>query len=339
MREFIKEVARGKRGSKDLSFDQAYQAAEKILTGEATPVQVGAFLAAERIKMETTEEMLGFVRACEARSERYPMAGSIDSAGPYTGRAKSFYATLPAAFVLSASGLPAVLHGSQSLPPKLGVTLIDILKEVGVNIELTSKEQLIQGAEKAGFMFVPTEEWCPSLGSIRQLRHEMGVRTVFNTVEKVLRFTEAPYLALGVFHGTVFDKVAELLIELGVRRGLIIQGVEGSEDVSVEKRTRVILVEHGTHEMITVDPEELGMQAEYPETEWTVQKQAETMLYVLQGKADPAYRNMVLLNSGIRLWLAEKATTIPEGIEQAREVLDSGAAWNRFNIWAEAVKQ
>jgi anthranilate phosphoribosyltransferase len=335
MQELIKEVARGKRGSQDLTYEQAKRAADLILTEEAKPVQVGAFLVAERLKMETTEELLGFVHALEARSFKHPLAGGIDCAGPYTGRSRTFAATLPTAFVLTSLGLPVTLHASPALPPKMGVTLLDILSALQLPIERINREQLTKAADQKGLMFVPTEKWCPSLETIRPLRADLGVRTLFNTAEKLIRFTEAPYIALGVFHGTVFEKVAELLVQLGVQRGLVIQGVEGSEDLTVEKRTRTLFVHQETHKLLVIDPDELGLQANFPEVEWTAELQAQTTLAVLQNEAHTAYRNMVLLNSGVRIWLAQKSESIEEGVEQARTALESGAAWNQFEQWSE----
>jgi anthranilate phosphoribosyltransferase len=337
MFELLKEVGRGKRGAKDLTYEQAMRAAELILTGEATPLQVGAFLMAERIKMESSDEILAFVEACRSRSYRHPIEGSLDCAGPYDGRTRSFVATVPTAFVLSACEVPVVLHGSPGLPPKWGITLPDILTALGTPMESLSKPAVLNGLNRTGFLFVPAEDWSPSLHAMRPFRKEMGVRTMFNTVEKLLRYTDAPYMAIGVFHGTVFEKVAELLIKLGVRRGIVVQGIEGSEDISVEKRTRAFVVDNGVHEQIIIDPEELGVQADIPEITWTPELQAETTKAVLQGKADPVFRNMVLLNSAVRLWITEKVPSIQEGLERAEQVLDEGLAWKQFEAWTEAI--
>jgi anthranilate phosphoribosyltransferase len=337
MFELLKEVGRGKRGAKDLTYEQAMRAAELILTGQATPLQVGAFLMAERIKMESPDEILAFVEACRQRSYRHPIEGSLDCAGPYDGRTRSFVATLPAAFVLSACDVPVVLHGSPGLPPKWGITLIEIVSALGIPMDRLSKPAVKDGFNRTGFLFVPAEDWSAGLGSMRPFRKEMGVRTLFNTVEKLLRFTDAPYMAIGVFHGTVFEKVAELLIKLGVRRGIVVQGIEGSEDVSVEKKTRAFVVHNGIHEQIIIDPEELGVQTDMPEMEWTPELQAQTAKAVLQGDADPVFRNMVLLNSAVRLWITEKAPSIEEGLLLATHVLDEGVAWKQYQTWVEAV--
>ncbi|MFC5447324.1 anthranilate phosphoribosyltransferase [Paenibacillus aestuarii] len=338
MISLLKEVGRGKRGARDLTYDEALQAAEAILTGAATPAQTGAFLVAERIKMESPDELKAFIDALRARITTYPVAGSIDCAGPYDGRGRSFIATLPTAFVLAACGLPVTLHGSPSMPPKWGITLTDILEALKIPALQASREALESAAARTGFLFTPTENWCAPLGALRGLREELGLRTVFNTAEKLLRFTDAPYMAVGVFHGTVFEKITNVLIDLGISRGIVVQGMEGSEDLSVEKRTRTYVIQDGASELFIVDPELYELMVDVPEVEWTADLQAQTTLAVLRGEAELPYLNMVLLNSAVRLWIAQKAGSIEEGIYLARHAIEQGAAWQKFEAWTAAVK-
>ncbi|NQX69317.1 anthranilate phosphoribosyltransferase [Paenibacillus alba] len=338
MISLLKEVGRGKRGARDLTYEEAAQAAELIITGAATQAQMGAFLVAERIKMESPDEIKAFIHALRKRTSAYPIPGSIDCAGPYDGRTRTFIATLPTAFVLAACGLPATLHGSPSMPPKWGITLSDVLAALGVPVLAASREALISAAARTGFLFTPTESWCPPLGELRKLRKELGLRTVFNTAEKLLRFTEAPYMAVGVFHGTVFEKITNLLIELGVSQGIVVQGMEGSEDLSVDKRTRTYLIQDGVSELFIVDPEIYELMVEVPEVEWTAQLQGETALAVLRGDAELPYLNMVLLNSAVRLWVSHKAGSIEEGIYLARHAIEQGTALQKYNEWTEAIK-
>jgi anthranilate phosphoribosyltransferase len=337
MISLIKEVGRGKRGARDLTYDEARRAAEMIIGGKATQAQIGAFLVAERIKMESIEEIQAFTDVLRTHARLHPMPGSFDCAGPYDGRTRSFIATLPTAFVLAACGLPATLHGSAKLPPKWGVTLPDVLRELGIDADGTAPESLIAAADASGFLFVPAESWCPPLAAMRSVREELGLRTVFNTAEKLIRYTDAAYMAAGVFHGTVFEKVAKLVMELGVKRGMIVQGSEGSEDFSVEKRTRAYLIENGTSDLFIVDPELYELQVEVPDVEWTAAMQAEMTMSVLRGEAELPYLNAVLLNGGVRLWLGEKVKSIEEGIYRARAAVEEGTALAAYRRWAETL--
>jgi anthranilate phosphoribosyltransferase len=117
----------------------------------------------------------------------------------------------------------------------------------------------------------------------------------------------------------------------------VVQGMEGSEDVSVSKRTRTLVVSDGAYEPYLVDPEALGVQAETPELEWTPERQLQTTLAVLKGEAELPYRNTVLLNSALRLWVTGHARTVEEGLAAAAAALDQGLAWRQFAKWKDAV--
>ncbi|WP_078552367.1 anthranilate phosphoribosyltransferase [Bacillus alkalicellulosilyticus] len=337
IRSLLKEVARGKRGSRDLTYDEAYHAAQSIMNGDVTPAQLGAFFTAERMKMESTNELLAFVEAFRSQSHIHPIPGSLDCAGPYDGRKRSFYATLPTAFVLSATGLPVTLHSSPTLPPKEGLSLLELLASLDVSVEKMRSSSLIQAANKTGFFFIPTEQWCPPLAQLRDIRKELGMRTLLNTVEKLLRLSEAPYMAIGIYHGTVVEKLVSLFGQIDVQKGLIIQGMEGSEDITVERRTRGYWVSEEQKEWVVIDPELLEVQATYPDVSWTTKHQAEIIISVLNGTSDHSFYNTVLLNAGVRLWLCQKADSIEQGIYQAKYVVDNGYALDQFNKWKDSV--
>ncbi|MDR6226738.1 anthranilate phosphoribosyltransferase [Desmospora profundinema] len=335
----IREVGRGKKGAKDLSYDQARDGAVQIASGQATPAQIGAFLIAERIKKETPEEILAFVDVLRERSIQYPIQHGLDCAGPYDGRRKSFLATLPVAFVLAAAGLPVTLHGSRTLPPKCGITVMDLFCSLGVNTEQCPRDVLQTAADQTGFLFVPAENWCPPLASLRELREEIGVRTLFNTAEKLLRYSNAPLQTVGVFHQTAVDKMTQLLTRIGVRRGLIVQGIDGSEDLPIHRRTRVTIVENGDSQSSVLDPAAYGFNPEEKTPEhWTAEKQAAVLLEVLTGKTPSPCRNMVIWNSAIRLWFADLTPTIDEGVKLSARLLEEGHALARFQQWMEAVR-
>ncbi|WP_025848377.1 anthranilate phosphoribosyltransferase [Paenibacillus ehimensis] len=334
---FLQEVGRGKRGARDLSYEEARQAAEWIITGKAAPSQCGAFLMAERIKMESADELRAFIDALRSRSHTYPVKGSMDCAGPYDGRTRTFMATFPTAFVLAACGLPATLHGSPSLPPKWGVTLTDVLHALNIPVTGIPREAWTAAAEASGFLFVPTEEWCPPLKELRQLRLELGLRTVFNSAEKLLRFSDPAYMTMGVFHGTVFEKMTRLLLELGISKGIVVQGTEGSDDAAVNQRTRTYVIKEGRSELFIVDPEMFELMVDVPEVQWTAGLQAQTALAVLRGDAELPYLNAVLLNSALRLWIGGQAGSIEEGIYLARHAIEQGAALRKYENWSASL--
>jgi len=337
LKPYLREVSRGRRRARDLTYEEAVRAMDALIRGEYTDAQAGAFLVAERMKTESADEIRGFVDALRAASRIEPVGGGLHCAGPFDGRVRSFVATFPAAFVLSASGVPVTLPSCFRLPPKQGITLLDLEREARGRARTANPKVPPLPPSAARVRIVDAEEWCPPLARFRPIREELGMRTLFNTVEKLLRFTDASYLAVGIYHGTVFGTLAEALKGMGLERALIVQGIEGSEDLPVDKRARCLLVTAETVEELLVDPAGYGLSAEMPETEWTAERQGETAERALAGGAEAPWQNMTLLNSGVRLWLAGKAESIAAGIETARETIRDGRAWAAYAAWRSAV--
>ncbi|MFB9280022.1 anthranilate phosphoribosyltransferase [Cohnella cellulosilytica] len=337
---WLKEVGRGKRGARDLTYEESLRAAEEILSLRATPAQIGAFFIAERIKMESVEELQAFVEACRAAAFREPPhEDGLDCAGPYDGRKKSFYASFACSFVLAAAGLPITLHGSGSLPPKWGITLHDMLGVIGIRPDELPRETLVSAAKQTGILYVPAEQWCPPLGELRPIREQLGMRTVLNTAEKLIDYSRSPYLVFGVFHNTVFDRLSRLLTTLNYRKALIVQGAEGSEDLFVDRPTRTYAVDRGSASLHVVSPEAWGLDAPVPDREWTAAAQIEASEAVLRGDADLAFTNQVLLNAAYRLHLADRVGSVEEGLYTAKAMLEHGRAWASYAEWRDLLAQ
>ncbi|NMO95845.1 anthranilate phosphoribosyltransferase [Paenibacillus lemnae] len=339
MIHLLKEVGRGKRGARDLSYEEAIQAAESILGLQASPAQIGAFLMAERIKMESVEELQAFVKTARKAAHRHPMQGGIDCAAPYDGRKSSFIASIATAFILAAAGLPVTLHGAAALPPKWGVTLSDVFMSAGIHAKALQRDSCIQAAEKTGVLYVHAEEWCPPLKQLRPIREELGMRTVLNTVEKLIDYSSSPFLSFGVFHNTVFDRMTRLMEQLGYQQSMIIQGSEGSDELYIHRPTRTCRMEHGQAVLQMIDPEAFGLDTPVPEREWSAPLQAETTDAVLRGEADMAFIHQVLLNGGVRLHLAGRVLSIEEGIYTCKAVLESGEPYKLYTTWLKMLKK
>ncbi|ALA42957.1 anthranilate phosphoribosyltransferase [Paenibacillus peoriae] len=335
--EILKEVGRGKRGARDLNYAEAEAAAELIMTQSATPAQIGAFFAAERIKMESVAELEAFVNICRKYTHRFPMQEGIDFAGPYDGRKSSFIATFATAFLLASCGIPVTMHGSAPLPPKWGVTLPLLLQEMGVTSQNMTRETAIHAAKLTGVLFVASEQWCAPLRDMRTIREELGLRTVLNTAEKLVDYGSSPYIVFGVFHNTVFEKTAKLMQNLNYHRALIVQGSEGSEDLFIDRPTRTYLLANGEVSLQVIDPEMYGLDSVVPEHNWTPAEQLRITEEVLQGTASIAFSNQVLLNSAVRLFVAGRVDSIEEGLYTCKPLLENGDAWGLYCHWREAM--
>ncbi|OLS40391.1 anthranilate phosphoribosyltransferase [Bacillus sp. MRMR6] len=343
MQQWIKEVARGKRGSKDLDYDQTREVARLILSGEATDAQVAAYFIAQRLKTESPEELLAFTHALQEASEKLRLSNRnvIDLASPYNGR-NSLTGTIPTALLLAEKGQSVFLHGSDPLPPKYGTALKDILVELGIEVTL-SASQLTNIIEETRIGFASTEQYCPGLSRLRQVRIELGVRTLLNTVEKLLDLSQANSLMMGAYHRTAINKIAPIFKGLSYKNVYIVQGMEGSEDLPVHRNSFIYRISGDEMESMIVKPEEFGLlEEEFDKNiKLTANEQAEIILALLSGEKTGAiryYYHQVVFNTGIRYYLFGVAASIEEGIEMAKEQLSNQDGLRSLEKW-KAIQQ
>lgn len=339
MKQWIKEVARGKRGSRDLTYEETLEAARTIIRGEATDAQIAAFFIAQRLKTESSDELLAFVHTFQENCEKIHTSTEtnekiIDFAGPYTGR-NLFATTIPCAILLSEFGIPVILHSSKSLPPKYGTSLKDIIQELGVETE-QDHSTLAKTIETNHIGFAWTDQFCPSLAKLRGLREEIGVRTLLNTVEKLLNIGNANSIMMGAFHRTAINKIAPIFSQLSYNDVFIVQGVEGSEDLPVHRNSFIYKLSNGETNSFIVKPEDYGMFAEERKEILTKEEQRNLIFALLSGEKSATleyYYKQVLFNSGIRYFLFGVSPTIEEGIHIAKEQLESQRGFAHLNKW------
>ncbi|MEB3101803.1 anthranilate phosphoribosyltransferase [Ferviditalea candida] len=347
MQQWIKEVARGKKGSRDLTYQEAMEAASAVIAGKATDAQLAAFLIAERVKTESAYEVLAFVKRLRENSTAIPVSASVrrhllDLAGPYTGR-NTFAATIPVAVLMAESGIPVYLHGSDSLPPKYGTSLKEILAGLGIAADLAA-EQIADSIETLGIGFAWTEKLSPPLYRMRKVRLEIGVRTLLNTAEKNLNLAGAHAVMAGVFHKTVVDMNAAVLQRLGYQKTFIVQGAEGSEDLPNHRPGFIYeATEDGVRSWI-VDPEDYGLKHKKdPERQMlALEHQVELIRRILEGEVSAELqdcRDQVLLNAGVRYHLLGKTSSIREGIELAAEQLMRGKGASFLEAWTSYLRK
>lgn len=340
MQQWLKEVARGKRWSKDLDYQQTKEVAQSIISGKATDAQIAAYLIALRLKTESPEEMLAFVHAYQDVSKKLEVSNMsiIDLASPYNGR-NTFTGTIPTAILMAEYGLPVILHGSDSLPPKYGTALKEILLQLGLNVSQTP-QVLAKTIEEAGIAFANTEEYCLSLGKLRGIRKELGVRTLFNTVEKLLNLANANSLMMGAYHRTAINKIAPIFKELSFKDVYVVQGIEGSEDLPVHRNSFIFKISNNEIESSIVKPEEYSLLV--PESDKNIKlsarEQSDITRTILGGdksKSLQPYYNQVLFNTGIRYYLFGAVDDIGEGIEIAKQQLEEQRGLHQLEKWKD----
>lgn len=341
MKQWIKEVARGKKGSRDLTYEEARSASVSIIKGEATDAQVSAFLIAERLKTESPEEILAFIHSFREASSTLSLPEEIkgkliDFAGPYNGR-NTFAATIPVSILLAQAGLPVYLHSSDSLPPRKGLAIHQIIDKLGVAVNSTA-EEISHSIKTINIGIAKTEALCPPLAAVRNVREEIGVRTFLNTAEKILNLADASSVMMGVFHRTVIDVNAAVLRSLGYNKAFIVQGAEGSEDLPIHRKSFIYEVTKESILTFDVDPNEYGLKhkKEAEKEKLNIEQQNELIIRILSGEESNEivyYRDQVLWNTGVRYFLFGKHNSIEEGIQFAQQQLEERSGLNQLNLW------
>lgn len=334
MQQWIKAVGTGKLGSRHLTYDEAVAAAHAIARGESTDAQTAAFLMAMRMKGEAVEELMGFIDVFRKYSLPYrSFSHSLNCAGPYDGR-HYFPVTIPVSLLLASVGFPQVLHGSESLPPKLGTSLKELLEGLGVQVELEAKEWE-DIFVTLGIGFIWTDLICPPFGRVRHVREQIGLRTFFNTVEKVINPIHSLNVIIGVNHKTAMERLIQLLPKSGFETAYIVQGIEGSEDMPIFKTSAIRKVTSWGDEASTIDPATFGFSGS-PIEKMTKQEQLRTVLRIIEGDDSPDIRNErehVIFNAGLRLYWFDKVESYEEGFQLARSLLQRKEAMKLLEKW------
>jgi anthranilate phosphoribosyltransferase len=334
MRFFLREIGQGPRAGRNLTRDEAREAMSLILSQQATPAQAGGFLLVQRYKGESPDELIGFAEAVRAGSHTIApkIEGLLDIGSPYDGRKKSIVVSPASALVVAAAGVPVVMHGEKRIGPKFGIPIGDVLEALGIDIE-GEPEDAERSIHETGLGFMRQSRFVPQVFALRELRTEIALRTCLSTVEKIYNLAGASYSLLGLSHLPYAEKMLSAASEMGFKRVMIVQGIEGNEDAPTSRPCRAFLWEQGAKSQepgareLRIDPSEYGLQPATAE-EMTGGDAAENACIaeaVLTGESG-GHRDLVLLNAGLRVWLAERATSIGEGIEKAQDAIDSGAA-------------
>jgi anthranilate phosphoribosyltransferase len=333
MRGYLRAIGQGPRNGRDLTREEAADAMELILSGEATRAQIGGFLLLQRYKGESSEELLGFADAVRAHATiiRPKVSGLLDIGSPYDGRKKSIVVSPASSIVAAAAGVPIVMHGEKGLGPKHGVPIGDVLEALGVDIDAPADE-VQRRIEATGLGYMRQARFAPDVFGMREVREEVALRTVFATVEKIANLASADYSIVGLTHLPYMEKMLAVAAGLGFKRVLIVQGIEGNEDAPTSRPCRAFLWAGGETQELRIDASEFGLQAATKEEMEGGDAAANAAIAerILAGEPG-AHRDLVLLNAGLRIWFAERAASIGEGIALARRAIDLGAAREKLD--------
>ena len=315
----------------DLSRDEGRRVMDQIISGEATPAQIGGFLVALRLKGETADEIAGCAEAMRAHvlPVRPAREDLVDTAGTGGDGGKTFNISTAAALVAAAAGAGVAKHGNRSVSSQAGSA--DVLEELGFDLEL-APERIAQSIDELGFgfMFAPTHH--PSMRHAAPVRRELAARTVFNVLGPLTNPAGARAQVVGVYSPLLVPVIADVLAALGARRAFVVHGAGGIDELSPAGPNLVCEVVDGSVRRREIDPLDLGVERCDPDElrGGTAADNAVSIREVFAG-ARGGRRSAILLNAAGAIAAGGHAEDLREGLELAREALDSGAAAERLD--------
>jgi anthranilate phosphoribosyltransferase len=308
-----------------LTRDEAAGAFDRMMSGEATPSQMGGLLMALRVRGETVDEITGAVTTMRAKmlAVKAPPE-AIDVVGTGGDASGSFNISTCAAFIVAGAGVPVAKHGNRALSSKSGAA--DVLSALGVNIDLAGEKvaRCIRDAG-IGFMFAPAHH--PAMKNVGPTRVELGTRTIFNLLGPLSNPASVKRQMIGAFSRQWIEPMAQVLKNLGSENIWVVHGSDGLDEITTSGPTSVAALEKGKIRTFEIAPEDIGVPRAKPEAlrGGDAEHNAKALLDVLKGKPG-AFRDVALLNASAALVVAGKAKDLKEGASLAAKAVDSGEA-------------
>ena len=324
----IKEAIVKIVSKEDLTYDEAYAVMNEIMSGETTATQNAAFLAAlstKSARAETTDEIAGCAAAMRDHATLVDTGMDIfEIVGTGGDNAHSFNISTTSALVAAAGGVKVAKHGNRAASSKCGTA--DCLEALGVNID-QSPEKCVELLKKAGMCFFFAQKYHTSMKYVGPIRKELGFRTVFNILGPLTNPGKPTMQLLGVYDEYLVNPLTQVLINLGVKRGMVVYGQDKLDEISMSAPTTVCEIRDGWYRSFVITPEMFGFERCTREDlkGGTPEENAQITRDILGG-AKGCKRNAVLLNAGAALYIADKAKTMKDGVALAAKIIDSGKA-------------
>ena len=324
----IKEAIVKIVNKEDLSYDEAYAVMNEIMSGDTSPTQNAAFLAAlstKSARAETTDEIAGCAAAMRDHATRVDTGMELlEIVGTGGDNAGSFNISTTTAIIAAAGGIKVAKHGNRAASSLCGTA--DCLEALGVNIN-QSPERCIELLNEAGMCFFFAQKYHTSMKYVGAIRKELGFRTVFNILGPLTNPGSPSMQLLGVYDGYLVEPLAQVLVSLGVKRGMVVYGQDKLDEISLSSPTTICEIKDGWFRSFTVKPEDFGFERCKKEDlkGGTPEENAKITRDILNG-AKGHKRNAVLMNAGAALYIGGRAEDYRAGISLAEEIIDSGRA-------------
>ena len=318
---------------KDLTYEQAYGVMNEIMSGMTTPTQNAAFLAAlttKSTKAETIDEISGCAAAMRDHALKVePGMEVMEIVGTCGDGAHSFNISTTSAFVMAAAGIKVAKHGNRAASSLSGTA--DCLEALGVNIQ-QDPQKAVELLNSVGMCFFFAQKYHTSMKYVGAIRKELGFRTVFNILGPITNPASPTYQLLGVYDEALVEPLAQVLTSLGVKRGMVVYGLDKLDEISLSSPTKICEFTDGKYVTYVIKPEDFGFERCTKEdlVGGTAAENAQITRDILNGKIQGAKRNAVLMNAGAALYIARKAESMREGILMAADLIDTGKAYKKL---------
>jgi anthranilate phosphoribosyltransferase len=330
----IKEAIAKAAQRQNLSHDEALAVMDEIMGGTASDSQMAAFLTAMAVKGETIEEITA--SAAGMRKHCVKVLNDMDIleiVGTGGDMSNSFNISTTAAIVVSAAGIPVAKHGNRAATSKSGTA--DCFESLGVNLHV-SPERSLAILKEIGLCFLFAQNYHLSMKYVAPVRKELPIRTIFNILGPLVNPAGANMELLGVYSEELVKPLAEVMSKLGVKRGFVVHGQDGFDEISASSDTSICEIRDGFFKYFVVKPEDFGITRcdKQDLAGGSPEENAQITRDVLAGVLGPK-RNAVLLNAGAAIHIARPEVTIADGIKRAAEIIDSGAAKRQLERFVE----
>lgn len=323
----------------NLDFNTAKTVMGEMMDGSATAAQMGAFLAALRMKGESIEEITGSAVAMREKAVSLEHDLEVmDIVGTGGDEVGTFNISSTTAFIVSAGGVPVAKHGNRSVSSKSGAA--DVLEKLGINI-MISPEQSKKILEEIGLCFMFAQTYHSSMKHSAPVRKEMGIRTIFNILGPLANPAGAKMQLMGVYDEKLVEPLAQVLFNLGVKRGMVVYGRDGLDEVTLTTKTKVCEINNGQLKSYDIDPQDFGLNycALSELIGGNPEDNAQITRRILNGSEQGPKRDVVALNAAVCLYLGGKADTLQSAFTLAQQLIDSGAALRKLDEFTKLTRE
>ena len=314
----------------DLTYEEARAVMDEIMSGEASDIQKASYLTAMAMKGETIDEITASAEGMRAAGVRLLHDMDVlEIVGTGGDGSNSFNISTTSSLVVASAGIPVAKHGNRAASSKSGAA--DCLEALGVNIDIAPARNL-EILKQIGICFFFAQKYHSAMRFVGPVRKELGIRTIFNILGPLTNPAGASMQLMGVFDSSLLEPLAQVLVNLGVKSGIVVYGQDSLDEISISAPTMCCEIKDGTIKSYTITPEQFGYKTACKEAVLggTPHENAQIARAILEGKEKGPKRDAVCMNAGACLYIAGEAVSLESGVRKAEQLIDSGKALEKL---------